>query len=323
MLKGALWLDWSLEQATLSRYVQGDRTMSFSELSQNAPEAAEHGDASFSSWRAVLGFRFGLSSRLEWFGSLPRVRQKAEASEADAHHRTEVFEGLGDLSTGLRYFISQGLRSQAAVRAGLTLPTGRLGNLVPESFLTHEEAAALGREVPKHLHLRAGDGVVAPSLGFEKLWHTGDNWMLFADSSVRVPLGRNRQNYRAAPSANMTLGPAYATGGKRAPIIGAFLETLYQGRDYFQGIRADGSFGRLAVPNTGRFQVVFLPRITWGASARLNLNLRLRFPVYTRIQGGIGGRDVQLIEDSFGVLISVSWLARQPGENDSLGLEFE
>jgi hypothetical protein len=309
MPEGRLRLDLNLQVHPLTQLVHGDDRVSFSELGRRSPEAAEHGDAEFFLLRTDLIARYALTDRTEVSLDLPYKRIEMRVDNEDAHHRDRTLNGLGDLRVGLRHFFCSGESFQLAATLGLSLPAGKTEKVTAASYLGHAEAALLGVVVPEHSHLRLGTGTVDPFLGVEALCRIDENWMLFGSIGANVPLYEDRYGYRTSPSGTALLGPALRIGDSPV-VVGLFAEIFESARDRFRGSDVVGPGGRfsgsLDVPNTGRFEVAIQPTVTWGVTEDLNLNLRARIPVYTRIREGSQARDVQLTEP-MGVFLGASF----------------
>ncbi len=294
----------------MTRLVHGREVLTFDELAARFPEAAEHGDARATRWTSLLTARRAVSDRTEVGLAVPLRRVDMTTDTDDEHHRSETLEGLGDLRASVRHFLVAEEEFQLAGTFGISIPTGRIRPLTAASWLDHDEAAALGVEVPEHSHLRLGTGTWDPLLGIEALWFPSDSrWLGWAGLDAVVPVYENRYDYRTSPSVRLVAGPAVRFGGGRA-VLGLFAETSWSGRDRFDGaavVGPGGTFaGDLAVPNTGRFQVAAAPSLTYALSDEFVLDLRLRIPVHTRIREDATDGDVQLVEP-IGIGFTVVW----------------
>ncbi len=309
MEKGAFRLDLNFQFHDLSKLVHGDDYVSFAELAVRSPEAAEHGDAEFRVFRIDTIARYALTDLTELSLAVPYQRITIRVDENDEHHRNETVDGLGDLRVGMRHFVAFEQSYQVSILVGLSLPTGRLNRVTAASYLGHDEAGDLGVIVPPHSHLQLGTGTVDPFLGLDGVFRFDGHWMFLGSVNATIPLYENRYDYRTAPSATFTLGPAVRVGHTRL-ILGLYAETFWSGRDRFDGADVvgpggvfDGSFG---VPNTGRFEIALRPTLTWGITDHLTLNVAGRIPLYTRIRESADKGDVQLTED-FGLFVGLSY----------------
>lgn len=308
MQKGAFRLDLNWQYHNLSRLVHGDDYVSFAQLTERSPEAAEHGDAKFRVLRTDTIARYALTDLTEISFALPYQRITLRVDEVDAHHRDETVDGLGDIRLGVRHFLAFQESYQVSLLGGLSLPSGRLNKVTAASYLGHEEANDLGVTVPTHSHLQLGTGTVDPFLGVEAVLRLDEHWMFLGSVNATIPLYENRYDYRTAPSATFTVGPAVRVGDTRL-ILGLFAETFWSGRDRFDGadvVGPGGVFdGSLGVPNTGRLEIALRPTLTWGINEHLTLNLGGRIPLYTRIGQSADESDVQLTEN-FGLFVGLS-----------------
>ena len=308
MQEGAVRLDLNTQYHDLSRLVHGDDYVSFAELAERSPEAAEHGDAEFRVLRTDLIARYALTDLTELSLAVPYQRITLRVDVDDEHHRDESVDGFGDTRLGVRHVLAFEPSYQVALVGGLSLPTGRLNTVPAATYLGHDEARDLGVTVPKHSHLQLGTGTVDPFVGVEALFHIDDHWMLVGSVNATIPLYENRYDYRTAPSATLNVGPAARIHDTRL-IFGLFAEASWSGRDQFEGddiVGPGGTFdGSFDVPNTGRFELALRPTLTWGISETVTLNVGGRIPMYTRIREGSGDGDIQLTED-FGLFVGLS-----------------
>lgn len=293
----------------LSRLVHGDDYVSFAELKERSPEAAEHGDAEFRVLRTDIIARFALTDLTELSLAVPYQRITLRVDEDDEHHRDETVDGVGDIRLGVRHFVAFEESYQVSFLGGLSLPTGRLNKVTAASYLGHDEASGLGVTVPRHSHLQLGTGTVDPFVGVEALFRLDEHWIFLGSANATIPLYENRYDYRTAPSVIFSVGPAVRIDDTRL-ILGFFAETFWSGRDRFDGadvIGPGGTFGgSFNVPNTGRFEIALRPTLTWGISESVTLNVAGRIPVYTRIREDSDEGDVQLTED-FGLSVGLSY----------------
>ena len=292
-----------------TRLVHGDDYVSFEELSERFPGVDEHGNVSLYGTRLGLLARYGLTGRLDLFGELPLEGKILRVAEEDAHHRDETMMGVGDLRLGARYFLLATRQWQLGVSGGLRFPTGRRHRLSPLSWVDHEEAEALGVEVPDHSHLQLGTGTLDPFGGFSSLYRSDSFWLWFIGGEASAPFYAASDGYRTAPQGWLLMGPAFRIPGGWG-IVGGFVQAFFSGRDRFLGadVVAPGGTvpGTFDVPNTGRFELILRPSFTWLASSTVSLDLQVTVPVYTAIAEDEEERDVQLTEPA-GLLLSLSW----------------
>ena len=109
----------------LTRLVHGDDYVSFAELSQRSPEAAEHGDADFYVSQVDLVTRYAFTGSAELFLGAPYKVETLRVDEEDEHHRNESFHGPGDLRLGGKHFFLTSDTFLVGATLGLSLPTGR------------------------------------------------------------------------------------------------------------------------------------------------------------------------------------------------------
>jgi len=285
--------------------VYGDDYVSFEELAERSPEAAEHGAARLFASRADLLLRHGLTERTELSLDLSYERRRTWVEHEDEHHRNETLAGPGDVRLGLKHFLRAGQTGQLAASLGLSFPTGRRNEITAASFLGHEQADELGIAVPVHSHLQLGTGTLDPFVGLEALRVLDRHWLLYGAVDADLPLVGNGDGYRTAPSATLRLGPARHVGGP-GRLAWLFGELFVSGRDRFAGddlLGPGGSLsGRFGVPNTGRLELALTPGLTWGFGRDLTLSVQARIPLYTRIHEDAERRDVQLTEPAGFVL---------------------
>ena len=285
----------------MTRLVHGDDYVSFSELRDRSPEAAEHGDADFYLFQTDLVARYGLSDRTEVFVDVPYKVSISRVDEDDEHHRDETFQGLGDIRLGVKHFLLAEKTHQLAATLGLSFPTGRLNRVTAASYLDHDEAALLGVSVDEHSHLQLGTGTFDPFLGLEGLYRFDDRWMLFGSLDATIPFYANRYDYRTSPSLTVSVGPAVHFRNEASSLfLGLFVELFYAGRDRYDGddvVGPGGVFpGEFPVPNTGRLELALKPTLTWRLSEKATLDIQARIPLYTRIEEDAERGDVQLTE---------------------------
>jgi hypothetical protein len=308
IVAGAFRFDLNTQYHPLTQLVYGDDYVSFGELKARSPEAAEHGDAEFVVFRTDLITRYGVNDTTEMFVDLPYRSSRVLVDNDDEHHRDETEKGLGDIRVGLKHFLLADKMFQFSFVVGVSLPTGGLNEVTAASYLSHNDASALGVTVPRHSHLQLGTGTADPFVGVEGLYRL-ESWMLYGSLNADLPFYDNRYGYRTSPSATLIVGPA-ARLGQTSAIVGLFVECSFSGRDQLDGNDVVGPGGRfsgnLAVPNTGRSELAIRPSLTWGMDKHVTLNVMARVPLYTRIRHDAGGRDVQLTE-SLGVFAGLSY----------------
>jgi hypothetical protein len=304
-----LFIDTTIQYHPFDRLVHGDEYVSFSELQEESPHAAEHGDQQFRLVQTDFILRYGLSDRTEISVDVPYKWLHADSDLEDAHHRTESMDGFGDLQVRLKHFLVAEESWQMAGIVGLSIPTGELNKLTAASFLDHRDEHRIGVEAPRHSHLRLGTGTFDPIVGIEALYRAGNGWYFLGAATAILPFYENRYDYQTAPSVVLTAGPAVRVGDSPV-IVGVFGEIALSEPDEFDGddvVGPGGTFdGSFHVPNTGRFEFSLKPTVTWNISDRLTANIQGRFPLYTRIREGSGNDSVQATEE-WSILFALSY----------------
>jgi hypothetical protein len=280
--------------------VHGDDYVSFSELGERSPHAAEHGDLSFTLVQTDFAVHYGLSDTTEISVDVPYKWLSADSDLIDAHHRDESLNGFGDVSLRLKHFFITEEKCQVAAIFGVSIPTGEIQNVPTAGFVEHHEEEELGITAPWHSHLRLGTGTFDPILGIEAIYRFDERWLLFASASGNFPFYENRYDYQTGISGIFQAGPAVRIGDSPV-VLGVFGEIFWSERDHFDGEDVVGTLGTFDgsfdVPNTGRFEVSIKPTVTWEMTDNLTLNVQGRFPLYTRIREGSGDEDVQTTEE--------------------------
>ncbi len=310
LAKGETRLGITSQYRAFTRLVHGDDYISFAELGERSPAAAEHGNVDVYAWQTDLWLRWAVSDRTELLVTLPYRSVRMRVDHDDEHHRDETFSGLGDLRFGFRRVLRNDQRMRLAGSAGLSLPTGRRNSLTAAAYLDHHEAEELGIDVQAHSHTQLGTGTVDPFVGFDVLWRSEGGPTLFGSTEVSVPLYDAGDGYRKAASGSVTAGVARRlAGGDLTATL--FAKLSYAGRDEFHGTPVVGTIGTFAgsldVPNTGRVEVSVQPTLTWRVSEDVAFETQLNVPVYTRIHEDAEGGDVQLTERA-GLMVRLSYL---------------
>jgi hypothetical protein len=296
--RGEFRFELTQEVHSLTQLVLGDDYVSFDELSERSPEAAEHGDAEFLRLRTVLGVRYGLGDGPEMRLDVPIELVRSKTSEQDNHHRNETLDGLGDLRLAYRWPLQRSESWRVWGTVGTSLPTGRSSRVQASSFLDHDEAADLGVTVPEHTHLRLGTGTFDPFLSLAVDHTFSERLTGLAFLQVSLPFEADSNGYRTGRSATLLAGPdwTWPKGGLSSALL---CEVAWADRDRFSGpdvVGPGGTFsGRFGVPNTGRTEVA-LRAVLGGVTSRGAWNLQLRVPVYTSIREDAQNGDVQLTE---------------------------
>lgn len=178
------------------------------------------------------------------------------------HHRSESYDGLGDLMLlGRRRW--NGLRRDGdalALSFGLTVPTGR----------TEENPYALGAEGIPHLHIQFGSGTVDPLLEAMYLTRLTGGISTGAYVAARYPLYENNRTFQAPPEVSG--GASLSYGLTNRVTVRAEAGTYYQGYGRWDGLRDENT--GLVATSAGA-----------GASYRTNagtLNADLRIPLSQR-----------------------------------------
>lgn len=275
-------IQFSLQYHPLTRLVYGGDYVSFRGLSERLPQAAEHGEADFYIFQAMVGINYFWSSRFSSFLRLGYRRLTSRAEE-DEHHRDETLEGLGDIKVGGEYRYSPFSWLRFRFWLGWSLPTGRTQSLTAAAFLDHSEAEALGVEVEHHSHLQLGTGTFDPFGGVEVLGLLYRELYGKGVFRVEYPFYSRGDGYRTAATFLGQFGLVWRRIDWRFSLL---VEGLYQGRDRFSGediVGSKGVFsGSFGVPNTGRLEFALV--VVWElVVGELDLFLGLRFPFYTRI----------------------------------------
>ena len=180
------------------------------------------------------------------------------------HHRDETIVGVGDLQLLLHAGRRYG-RSAVGLRAGLSLPTGKV----------HEDPFRLGGEGEPHQHIQLGTGTFDPVLALD-VGRPFGAWSVSAFTQIQVPLYEGGEGYRAGTRSVGGISVSRPIGGVSARLgVTAARESAE---------RWDGS-----VPvedgNLGRTDLYVGPGVTvpFGADSTASIDVNVR--AYGRATG--------------------------------------
>ena len=132
------------------------------------------------------------------------------------HHRTEDYDGFGDLElmAGFkkRDFLKEG--SIMRIGMGLALPTGR----------TEDDPWLLGDLGKKHLHIQFGNGTIDPLINFYYGFQISEKIGLGFYSRARLPFYHNTKSYRGAPELAFSPMVNFTMSAKLAASVGISAE---------------------------------------------------------------------------------------------------
>jgi hypothetical protein len=221
-------------------------------------------------WDAVL--------RVPWFQKDQRAEvlfhhQPTAAERAAAllsgynHHRSQSYEGLGDLelSLGWRKADILGEGSVLRVGLGLTLPTGD----------TEDDPLRAGDEGREHLHIQFGNGSVDPLLDFYLGLPVAEKLGLSLYGKTRLPFYQTSKGYHASAEATLIPRLTWLPTKRLSVSVGTTLG--YFGYAEWNDVRD---------PNSGQFVMNALVGIGCKVTDELTASASLLLPLFTKTFAG-------------------------------------
>lgn len=212
--------------------------------------------------------QIGLHRRFAVEVFVPTRANVVRSNRDGLHHRDEVVSGVGDIVVAGRIGLVRPddvARWNLDLRLGISQPTARTR---PNPF----ERAAAGLSAQ---HMFFGSGTFDPIVGLETQV-VFDRFQLVGWAQAKIPLARNRFEYRASRQGAAAVGAQTSFGLKRWSFLAQpeiYLETPAQWAD--QAARNSGRLSLLAT--AGVFAV---PHPAW------QVQLIAKVPYFTRARGG-------------------------------------
>ncbi|MCH2059966.1 MAG: hypothetical protein MK183_05010 [Verrucomicrobiales bacterium] len=183
------------------------------------------------------------------------------------HHRTEDYDGIGDIELLAGHKTKDLLKSGSILRLGfgLALPTGK----------TEDDPWVLGDLGEEHLHIQFGNGTLDPIFNLYYGFPLSEKTALAIYAKTRVPFYHNNQGYRGAVELAVSPMINWSISEKISASTGIVLER-YGHSDW----KTSGSD-----PNSGLFYTGASITLTYAASEQLDIGLGITKPFHQRFFG--------------------------------------
>jgi hypothetical protein len=216
---------------------------------------------------------------------MPADEREAARRNNQYHHRTETYEGWGDLELGVGWR-GRGLFGEKSIfrfSLGTTLPTGHYEKNDP---------LRAGEEGREHLHIQFGNGTFDPLIDFYLGLPLSEKWALSFYGRGRFPLYENDAGYK--PSIEATFIPRLTFLPTKDLSFSTGLTSNYYGYSEWNGVRD---------PNSGQFTLNAMVSMGYKFNEHLSASLSVLIPAYTKTFIGEDSLDPSPVFST-----SISWV---------------
>ena len=260
---------WSLryQQAEFDGYLKGSDKLSLDEV-LFTPGTEPRTDSNFpvvptviSQRASILGIQY--QRRPEWQFNLvmPYIQQETDHISVVPGYEEFLLKshGMGDLSLGARYLLSQQSSHQWALQFKLSIPTGS----IDETGDTPREPGE--QQLPYTMQLGSGTWDIPLTLSYQTL---GEH-LVEVDLSATIRTGKNDRDYR--------LGNRYSIKGKYKYQSSEALDTLLS-LEYVYSQRIQGADTALLVAQTNPYPAsITNPDLYGGKKLLASIGIRWQF----------------------------------------------